>query len=137
MFENMRATYLVHRVHHLDPNAIDAYTVLEMATINGARLYGVDNEVGSVEVGKRADLIVVRPRILPTPLNAQSVVGHLINTADGDDVERVIVDGKLIVKNHELQTFSEAKAQSISQTAAAKLWVRLEDVTPQIDSRGR
>lgn len=137
MFENMRATYLVHRVHHRDPNAIDAYTVLEMATINGARLYGVDSEIGSIEVGKRADLIVIRPLILPTPLNARSVVGHIINTVDGDDVEHVIVDGRPIVKNRLLQTFGEAQAQSISQTAATELWARLENATPQIDSRGR
>jgi putative selenium metabolism protein SsnA len=134
MFENMRATYLLHRVHHQDPNAIDAYTVLEMATINGARLYGMEKEIGSIEPGKRADIIIVKPSILPTPLNASSVLGHLINTVDGDDVEHVLVDGKLIVKNKMLTTFDEERAQEISQASASKLWARLEKLKPQMDS---
>lgn len=134
MFENMRSTFLVHRVHHLNPNAIDPYTILEMATINGAKLYGMGSEIGSLETGKRADIIIVKPSTLPTPLNASSVVGHLINTVDGDDVEHVLVDGKPILRNKQLITTDEEKAQSISQAAAAKLWSRLENIQPQIDA---
>lgn len=134
MFENMRATYLLHRVHHRNPNAIDPYTVLEMATINGAKLYGIDKELGSIETGKRADIAIIKPHVLPTPLNAGSAVGHLINTVDGDDVEHVLVDGKPIVKNGRLITLDEEKAQSISQAAAAKLWIRLEKAKPQVDA---
>jgi 5-methylthioadenosine/S-adenosylhomocysteine deaminase len=133
MFENMRATYLLHRVHQRNPNAIDAYKVLEMATINGAKLYGIEREIGSIEAGKKADVIIIRPSILPTPLNAASVVGHLINTVDGDDVEHVFVDGKPIVRNKRLLTFHEEKAQSISQESAQKLWARLQGVKPQVD----
>lgn len=134
MFENMRSTFLIHREHHRNPNAIDAYTVLEMATINGARLYGMENEIGSIETGKRADVIIIKPGILPTPLNASSVVGHLINTVDGDDIEHVLVGGEPIVKNKRLMTFDEQEAQEISQKSAAKLWERLETSKPQMDS---
>jgi hypothetical protein len=52
---------------------------------------------------------------------------------DGDDVETVLVNGKLVVKDKQLLTFDEEKAQSISQSTAAKLWERLETVQPQID----
>ena len=133
MFENMRSAYLLHRVYHKNPNAIDPYTVLEMATVNGAKLYGMEKELGSIEAGKRADIIIIKPSVLPTPLNASSAVGHLVNTVDGDDVETVLVDGKPVVKNKQLLTFDEEKAQSISQNAAAKLWERLETVKPQVD----
>ena len=133
MFENMRAAYLLHRVNSRDPNAIDPYTILEMATINGAALYGVQNQVGSIEPGKKADIMLIKPNILPTPLTTSSVVGHLINTVDGDDVETVIVDGRSIVKDKKLLTFDEGKAQSIAQTAAAKLWDRLKTIKPQVD----
>jgi putative selenium metabolism protein SsnA len=133
MFENMRAAFLLQRVSSKNPNAIDPYTVLEMATINGAALYGVQNQVGSIEPGKRADIILIKPSILPTPLTTSSVVGHLINTVDGDDVETVLVDGKPIVKDKKLLTFDEDKAQSIAQTAAAKLWDRLKAIKPQVD----
>jgi 5-methylthioadenosine/S-adenosylhomocysteine deaminase len=134
MFENMRSTYLLHRLHQRDPNALDAYTVLEMATINGARLYGMDKEIGSIETGKRADIIIIKPDMLPTPLNASSSIGHLISTVDGDDVEHVLVDGKLVVKNKRLMTFDEKKAQEISQAAASKLWVRLDTTTHHTNS---
>jgi putative selenium metabolism protein SsnA len=133
MFENMRATFLLHRVHSKNPNAIDPYMVLEMATINGAALYGVQSEIGSIEPGKRADIILIKPSILPTPLTAASVVGHLINTVDGDDVETVLVAGKPIVKGKKLLTFDEERAQSIAQTAAAKLWDRVKTAKPQVD----
>ncbi len=134
MFENMRTAFLLHRVHHLDPNAINPYAVLEMATIKGAELYGMQKEIGSLEPGKKADLIIIKPSILPTPLNANSVIGHLINTVDGDDVECVIADGKPIIRNKKLLTIDEEEVQSIAQEAAAKLWSRLESIEPQVDS---
>jgi 5-methylthioadenosine/S-adenosylhomocysteine deaminase len=133
MFENMRTAYLLHRVHNKNPNAIDPYAILEMATIKGAQLYGIEKEVGSIEPGKKADIIIIKPQLLPTPLNANSVVGHLINTIDGDDVEHVMVEGVPVVMNRVLTTFDEEDAQSISQRAASKLWTRLESVSPQID----
>jgi putative selenium metabolism protein SsnA len=133
MFENMRAAFLLHRVFSRDPNAIDSYSVLEMATINGARLYGIENDVGSLEIGKKADIILIKPNILPTPLTSATVVGHIINTVDGDDVEHVFVEGKQIVKNKRLLSFDEQKAQQISQTAATHLWTRLRTATAQVD----
>jgi len=129
----MRAAFLLHRVYNKNPDAIDPYTILEMATVNGAGLYGMGNEVGSIEPGKKADIILIKPSVLPTPLNASSVIGHLINTVDGDDVETVLVEGKSIVKNKKLVTFDEDKAQSMAQAAAAKLWERLKAVKPQVD----
>jgi len=132
-FENMRAVYLIHRVSTRNPNAIDLYSILEMATINGARLYGIDKDIGSIEIGKKADIISIMPNVLPTPLNSATVVGHLINTVDGDDVEHVFVDGKQIVRNKSLLTFDEEKAQQVSQKAATNLWARLKKVTTQVD----
>lgn len=134
MFENMRAAFLVHRLQNRNPNAIDPYTILEMSTINGAKLYGMDKELGSLQVGKRADIVVIKPTLLPTPLNANTAVGHLINTVDGDDVEHVLVDGKPIVMNKRLLTYDEERAQSISQEAAANLWSRLNTDKAQIDT---
>lgn len=132
-FENMRATYLLHRVHQRNPNAIDPYTVLEMATIRGAELYGLQKELGSIEVGKNADIITIKPSVLPTPLTPQSVIGHLINSVNGDDVETVIVDGKPLVIDKRVLTVDVDEAQRISQACAAKLWERLSKITPQVD----
>ena len=133
MFENMRTAFLLHRLNSRDPNAIDSYTVLEMATINGAKLYGMEKEVGSIEVGKKADIILIKPNVLPTPLTSDTAVGHIINTVDADDVEHVFVEGKQIVRNKRLLTFDEQEAQRISQTAAFNLWTRLRTAPAQID----
>ncbi|WP_455284643.1 amidohydrolase family protein [[Eubacterium] cellulosolvens] len=132
-FENMRAAYLVHRVISKDPNAIDAYTILEMATIRGAELYGLDKELGSIELGKMADLIVVKPDVLPTPLNSDSVVGHLINSIDGNDVSTTVVDGRIVMREREVLTAHEKSIQSKAQEAAAALWERLRTAKPQVD----
>ena len=133
MFENMRAAFLLHRLNNRDPNAIDSYTILEMATINGAKLYGMQKETGSIEVGKKADIILIKPNLLPTPLTSETVVGHIINTVDADDVEHVFVEGKQIVKNKRLLSFDEQEAQRISQAAASNLWTRLKATPVQID----
>ena len=132
-FENMRAAYLIQRSVTRDPNAIDAYEILEMATIRGAELYGMERQIGSIERGKRADLVVIKPDVLPTPLNPDSVVGHLINTIDGDDVRTTIVDGRIVMKDRTVTTLDEIDTQRKGQDAAASLWQRLRTVKPQVD----
>jgi putative selenium metabolism protein SsnA len=132
-FENMRAAYLIHRSVTRDPNAIDAYEILEMATIRGSELYGLEKQIGSIERGKRADLIVIKPDILPTPLNSDSVVGHLTNTITGDDVRTTIVDGRIVMRDRTVTTLDEVDAQRKGQDAAAALWQRLRTMKPQVD----
>jgi len=132
-FQNMRAAYLIHRSVMRDPNAIDAYAILEMATIRGAELYGLEKQIGSIEREKRADLIVIKPDILPTPLNPDSVVGHLINTIAGGDVRTTIVDGKIMMRDRTVTSLDEIDTQRKGQDAAAALWQRLRTMKPQVD----
>jgi len=132
-FENMRAAYLIHRSVLRDPNAIDAYDILEMATIRGAELYGLEKQLGSIERGKTADLIVVKPDILPTPLNPDSVVGHLINTITGHDVRTTIVNGRIVMRDRTVTTLDEIDTQRKGQDAATALWQRLRTTKPEVD----
>jgi putative selenium metabolism protein SsnA len=132
-FENMRTAYLIHRSATRDPNAIDGYEILEMATIKGAELYGLEKQIGSIEHGKRADLIIIKPDTLPTPLNPDSVVGHLINTVDGDDVRTTIVDGRIVMRDRVVTTLDESETQRRAQDAAVALWQRLRAMKPQVD----
>jgi putative selenium metabolism protein SsnA len=132
-FENMRATYLIHRAVMRDPNAIDVHAILEMATIRGAELYGLEKQLGSIERGKRADLIIIKPDLLPTPLNPESVVGHLINTINGHDVRTAIVDGKIVMRDRKVTTLDETEALKRGHDAAAQLWQRLRKMKPQVD----
>ena len=132
-FENIRAAYLLHKVHNRDPRLMTPLQVLEMATIKGAELYGVEKEIGSLEVGKFADIIIIKPDILPTPLNAETVYGHLINTVDGDDVQTVIVDGEILMKDRKILTINEDEVERTAQRSARRLWDRLREVKPEID----
>jgi cytosine/adenosine deaminase-related metal-dependent hydrolase len=129
----MRAAYLIHRSVLRDPNAIDAYDILEMATIRGAELYGLEKQLGSIERGKTADLIVVKPDILPTPLNPDSVVGHLINTITGHDVRTTIVNGRIVMRDRTVTTLDEIDTQRKGQDAATALWQRLRTMKPEVD----
>lgn len=133
VFENMRAAFLVHKVNKRDPRVVPPVQVLRMATIDAARLYGVDAEIGSIEVGKRADLVVIKPRVTPTPVSANTAIGYLVYAVSGGDVETVLVDGKPIVKNGVVQTLDEKAVMEEARAAMADLWARLESVGEQID----
>lgn len=124
-FENLRATFLLHKVALRDPRAISPMEALEMVTIRGAELYGLGNELGSIETGKLADIIIINPAIAPTPVRPESVVGHIINTIDGDDVETVIVGGKVVMRERKMQTLDETETVKVARKSAEKLWQKL------------
>jgi len=83
-----------------------APTVLEMATLGGAGVLGMEKEIGSLEAGKKADVIVLelnRPHLQPL----FNLVSHLVYSATGADVRDVIIDGKVIMENRKLLTLDE------------------------------
>ncbi|MEE9594556.1 MAG: amidohydrolase, partial [Candidatus Hydrothermarchaeales archaeon] len=103
MFEDMKMCALIHKVNKGDPSVVPAGQVLEFATINGAKALGLENEIGSLEVGKKADMILVdldAPNL--TPLT--NPVSHLVYAARGCDVSTVLVDGKIIMEDRQLRT---------------------------------
>jgi len=127
-FENMRVAFLLHRVYHKDPRVTNPEMVLEMATINGAKLYGLEKEIGSIEIGKKADIAIINPKLSPTPIIPESVYGHLINTISGKDVETVIVNGEILMENQEVKTMDEEKVIEISRESAKNLWKKLKAI---------
>ena len=124
-FENIRAAFLLHKVYHRDPRVISPVEVLEMATIKGAELYGVENELGSLEPGKLADILIVNPSTAPTLVRPESVLGHLVNTVSGRDVENVIVGGRVVMRDHKILTLDEHEAVKVARKSAEKLWQKL------------
>jgi len=93
----------LHKVQRLDPTVMDADTVLRMATIEGARALGMDHEIGSIEVGKQADIIIIdleQPRLAPfyTPQS------HLVYAVHAADVRHVMIAGRRIVQDRRLLT---------------------------------
>ncbi len=125
-FENIRAAYLLHKLANRDPRLISPKEVLEMATMRGAELYGLENELGSIENGKLADIIVIDPALAPTPVKPESVMGHLVNTVDGDDVQTVVIGGRVVMKDRNVLTMNEEHAVNFSRKSATKLWQRMK-----------
>lgn len=125
VFENMRTTYLIHKVWNLDPRILTPREVVEMATINVAKMFHVDGMLGSLEPGKKADVIIINPELPPTPINEETVYGHIVNTFNGRDVRTVIVNGKIIMRDRKLLTIDEEKSKEYVHKVVEKLWNRL------------
>lgn len=107
MFEAMRQTALLHKLQSNDPRVLPAREVLEMATREGARALGLGRDTGSLEPGKRADVIVVsmsHPR--QTPM--YDPLSHLVYVTRGDDVRTTIVNGRVLMRDGRVLTLDEA-----------------------------
>lgn len=109
MFEEMKTASLLGKLRHRDAAAMDSWQCLRMATITGAKAIGLDHEIGSIEPGKRADIIAVRtdtPRM--TPFFAEgpyfNLQHNLVHAVRGGDVAMTMVDGRIIVDDGRLLT---------------------------------
>jgi len=131
MIREMKTASLLQKVRTMDPLALSAETVLEMATLNGAKALGLQDQIGSLQAGKKADLIVVsmqKPHLTP----AFNPVSHLVYAAEGSDVETTIIDGKIIMENRVVKTLDEEKIIHDANEHATKLLQRAEiDITPK------
>ena len=103
LFQEMDSVAKLHKVKNQDPTVMDALTVLKMATINGARALGLDAVTGSLETGKKADLIIVdtnKPHLTPM----YNPVSHLVYAAIGSDVSTSIINGRVVMNDGRLKT---------------------------------
>ncbi|MGQ4872291.1 MAG: amidohydrolase family protein [Candidatus Thorarchaeota archaeon] len=125
-FENMRTALTVHRLNKRDPSAMDEKIVLNMATIWGAACYGLSDLVGSITEGKLADLTLIDAESLPTPVDEESVIGHLIHSIGGANVSDVFVGGRRVIRAGQLATAEPGRVTRISRESARHLWHRLQ-----------
>ena len=135
MFRHMFQCMRYHRRHYRDPRILPPGKVLEMATIDAARAMGLEKELGSLEPGKKADLILVdafRPHMYP--LNME--VDRVTYFANGNDVDTVIVDGEVLMENRVVKTVNEAEVLETAQEEAEAAIGRsgLEDLLEYTDS---
>jgi 5-methylthioadenosine/S-adenosylhomocysteine deaminase len=134
MWECMKGASLLQKVTRLDAAAIDAATALRMATIDGAKLLGVADRLGSLEVGKQADLLTVdlwQPHLLPI-IDSEGhdpVLWNLVFAARASDVQDVWVGGKPCVQNHQLCKIDESELlTAISQQTGSLLQRRAKAI---------
>jgi 5-methylthioadenosine/S-adenosylhomocysteine deaminase len=122
VFNEMKLTALFNKVRHRDPTVMPAWEVLRMATIEGARAIGLGEEVGSLEPGKKADLILVdltAPNLSPV-LEApiRNIVPNLVYAGTGGEVRLVMVAGRVLVRDGELRSADEAEVRAEAQAQA-------------------
>jgi 5-methylthioadenosine/S-adenosylhomocysteine deaminase len=125
MFEAMRQAAFLHKLQTKDPRALPAAAALEMATLGGARALGMAAEIGSLEPGKRADLIVVgMRRARQTP--RYDALSHLVYATRGDDVETTIVNGKVLMRDRRVLTLNEGAVLREAEAFAARVRAPVE-----------
>jgi len=120
MWEEMRLAAFLQKVTRMDPQVLPAETVLGMATIGGATAIGLGDQVGSLEAGKRADVIQVAfddVHHVPT----FDVISHLVYVTDEQDVATVIVDGRLLMRDGDFLTLDTDRITAEANALAARI----------------
>jgi 5-methylthioadenosine/S-adenosylhomocysteine deaminase len=123
--ENIRTAYLIHKVHHLDTRVTTPQQVIEMATINGAQVYGLADKLGSIETGKHADLVMLYPNPRVTPILPGGVYGYIVYGCTAHDVEHVFVNGKQVVENHQVTSIKPEVVEKALERVVPSLWKKL------------
>lgn len=144
MFEEMRLTALLAKGITGDPTAVPAQAALAMATIGGARALHLEGIIGSIEVGKRADLVVVgldKPHVTPKfALSEDNIYAQLVYAAKSTDVCHVLVDGRFLMRDRELLTVDldaiRAEAQRLADEINTFLMRREEDLLEKLVAIG-
>jgi len=120
MFEEMDLAAKLQKVITMDPQALPASAALDMATIGGARVLGMEKEIGSIETGKRADLIVVRLD-RPNAAPMYDVVSQMVYALKADDVRDVMVNGRPVVRDGKILTLDEKAVMAKAEEYRAKI----------------
>ena len=119
MMEEMRTASLLHKVSTGDAKAVPSYTALEMATRNGGKVLGL-KDIGVLQPGCKADIILIdfeKPHLYPK----HNIIAHTVYAAQSSDVDTVIIDGKIIMKNGQVLTMDEGEILENVQRCADRL----------------
>jgi 5-methylthioadenosine/S-adenosylhomocysteine deaminase len=120
MIREMSTAAKLHKVARLDPTVMNAPTVVRMATINGANALGLEHLIGSLETGKKADIIVIglnKPHLTPI----YNEYSHLVYAVNGADVDSVIINGKVVMEDRRLLTIHEGDVMNEVREIAVKI----------------
>jgi len=120
MIEEMKIAALLQKVNNMDSTVLPSKKVFEMATIGGARALGLQDEIGTIEVGKKADLVLLdmnTPHLTPF----RHPMSHLVYAANGSDIDTVICNGEILMQDKELKVLNEAEVIKLAGDAAEEL----------------
>jgi 5-methylthioadenosine/S-adenosylhomocysteine deaminase len=120
IIKEMSLAAKLHKVARLDPTVMDAQTVVRMATIDGAKVLGMEKKIGSLEAGKKADIIIIglnEPHLTPM----YSEYSHLVYAMSGADIDTVLINGKIVMENRKLLTIDEEEVMHKVREIAVKI----------------
>jgi 5-methylthioadenosine/S-adenosylhomocysteine deaminase len=120
MWEEMDTVAKLHKVFTGDPKVISAQQAFEFATIRGAQALHLEKEIGSLEVGKRADLLVINRDTL-NQIPAYNIYSDLVYATKAADVETVIINGRIVMRDRRLLTLDEAAVKSEARAFRDKI----------------
>ena len=126
LWKFMRSAILFPRVKTGDVSMMDGYDALRLATVGGARALGMENEIGTLEVGKKADIILL-DLTLPwyRPIRPQNLTSNIVYNANGSDVTDVFVDGEHVVADRSVTTVDAEAIMRDCQQRADRVWAQV------------
>ncbi|HEX2930613.1 MAG TPA: amidohydrolase [Candidatus Binatia bacterium] len=128
LFDTMKAASLLQKVHHQNAGIIDAYSVLRMATAGGAKALGLDSTCGTIEVGKRADLILINVETIHSqPIN--DIFSQIVHCAKASDVRTVMVNGEMLLRDGKLTRHDEQQILADARQVHRDLMTRLTSLS--------
>ncbi|MEY8416804.1 amidohydrolase [Tissierella praeacuta] len=123
MFEEINLAAIINKAVNLNAISVPAISALEMATVNGAKALGWNEEIGSIEVGNKADIVLIdidKPHLYPH----HNIISSLAYSVQASDVDTVLVDGKIIMEKREVKTLDVEKIKFMAEKHAKDLITR-------------
>lgn len=121
LIEELKTASLLQKVSTLDPKALTSDEAVAMGTINGARALGLDDEIGSIEVGKKADLILIDTNCANMVPDSSNLSSNIIYSANGSNVDTTICNGQILMENKKLTTLDEQEIYQKAREAIDQL----------------
>ncbi|HNX27778.1 MAG TPA: amidohydrolase [Syntrophomonadaceae bacterium] len=127
MLQEMRTCALLHKVNSMDPTVLPAYKALEMATVNGAQALGLSKQIGRLQKGYKADMIII-DLDAAHQIPRYDLVANLVYAGRASDVDTVIIDGNIIMENRQIKTLNEEQVITQIKKIAARLMTEVKSI---------
>ncbi len=121
LIEELKTASLLQKVATLDPKVLSSDEAVEMATIKGAEALGLDSEIGSIEVGKKADIILIDTNAANMVPDSSNLTSNIIYSANGSNVDTTICNGKILMENKKLTVLDEDEIYAKAKQAIKEL----------------
>ena len=121
LIEELKTASLLQKVSTLDPNVVNSHEAIAMGTIKGAEALGLSDEIGSIEVGKKADIILIDTNSANMVPDSSTLTSNIIYSANGSNVDTTICNGKILMENKKLTVLDEQEIYEKARKAIKNL----------------